>query len=149
MTRTLTLERWVLMGSLPTMQRSTISSPDTDWSGQRVLWAVIVKSWFESSTPLTWLLLDQILIGGLPPSNKPYLGMSEYVAFRSISLCLPSAGNYTVRMLMPTGPLSPPSLTTSGKLSKMANSCVSHRLERPPRGGWPCTCLLIERVLTG
>ena len=56
MTRTLTLERRVFTGSVPTMQRPTISSPDIDWSGQRVLWAIIVKIRSESSMPLTWLV---------------------------------------------------------------------------------------------
>ena len=50
------------------------------------------------------------------PPNRHYLSMSEYVAVRLIYPCPPSAGIYTARMLMPTGPLSPPSLTSGGKL---------------------------------
>ena len=82
--------------------RSTISSPDIDWSGKRVRWAVIVKNWSKSSTPLTCLL-------------------------RCISPCLSSTGIYTAWLMMPTGPLTPSSLTIGGKLSKMDNSFVSHR----------------------
>ena len=67
------------------------------------------------------------MIGGLPPPNRPHWSRSEYVAFRLISLCLPSADFYTARMLILIGPLSLPSLTTDGKLLKMVNSYVSHR----------------------
>ena len=42
MTLTLTLERRVLTGSLPTMPGSTISSPDICWSGWCLLLAVIL-----------------------------------------------------------------------------------------------------------
>ena len=89
------------------------------------------------------------MIGGLPPSNRPHWSRFEYGAFRSIFPCLPSDGFCTVRMLMLIGPLSLPSLTTDGRLLKMAKSCMSHHRERPPRGGWPYTCQLMKRVPTG
>ena len=88
------------------------------------------------------------MIGGLHPPNKPHWSRSEYGAFRSIFACLPFVGFYTARVLMLIGLLSLPSLTTDDRLSKMASSCARHRSERPPRGGWPCTCQLMERVPT-
>ena len=127
MTRTLTWRGGSLWEVSLLCQRSTISSPDIDWSGKRIHWAVIVKSWSQSSTHATWILSDHRLIGGLPPPNSPHRSMSEYVELRFISTCLPSIGIYTERMLILTGPFSPPSSTTIGKLSKMANSCMSHR----------------------
>ena len=38
----------------------------------------------------------------MPPSNRPHLIMSEYVAYRLIPHTQPSSGIYTVRMLMLT-----------------------------------------------
>ena len=66
------------------------------------------------------------MIGALPPPNKPHWSMYEYVAFRLISPCKLSASFYLVRMLMLIGPLSLPNFTIDGRLSKMANFCVSH-----------------------
>ena len=66
------------------------------------------------------------MIGGLPPPNRPHWSRSEYVEFRLISLCLPSAGYHTERILMLIRTLSLPSLTTNGRLLKMPNSFVSH-----------------------
>ena len=67
------------------------------------------------------------MIGGLHPPNRPYWSRSEYGAFRSIFPYLPSAGFYTVRVLMLIGLLSLPSFTIDDRLLKMDNSCVSHQ----------------------
>ena len=72
MTQTLTLRGGSLREVSRLCQRSTISSTDIDLSGECVRWAIIVKSWSESSTPLTWLLSNHRLIGGLPPPNRPH-----------------------------------------------------------------------------
>ena len=66
------------------------------------------------------------MIGGLPPQNRPHGSRSEYVAFRLISLCLPSVGFHTERILMLIRTLSLPSLTTNGRLLMMPNSFMSH-----------------------
>ena len=127
MTQTLTLERWVLMGSLSMMPE--IHNLFTRHRLERIARRldVILKSWYEDSTRHTWLLSDQRLIGRMPNPNRPHWSMSEYVAFRLISSCLPSADFYTMRMLMLIGPLSQLSLTTDGRFLKMANSYMSHR----------------------
>ena len=71
-------------------------------------------------------LRSQIDRPAAPAKQSPL----EHVRVRGIQvdISLPAiTGIYTGRMLMPTGPLSQPSLTTSGKLSKKANSYVRNR----------------------
>ena len=127
MTRTLTLERRVLTRSLLTMLEiyNLFTRHQLEWTA-RLLGRYSEEFVREFYASYVAILRSQIDRRAAPP-NRLHWRMSEYVAFRLISPCLPSAGIYTARMLMTTGPLSLPSLTTGGKLSKMANSYVSHR----------------------
>ena len=71
-TRTLTLERRVLTGSLPTIPAIHPSSPGIDWNGRLVMWADTVRSWSEKSTPRMWRLSDpQIDRQASPAKHAP------------------------------------------------------------------------------
>ena len=134
MTRTLTLERRVLKRSLLTMPEvhNIFSRHQQEWTTRSLVRysEELVRELYASYVAT---LRSQIDRRAAPAKQAPL----EHVRVRGIQvdISLPSIrGIYTARMLMPTRPLSPPSLITNGRLSKMANYCVSHHLERSAIG---------------
>ena len=123
MTRTLTLERRVLTGSLPTMPEIHIlftryrlectARPLGRYSEElvREFYVATLQSQINRrAAPSKQAPLEQVRVRGVP-----------------VDISLPGIRRFLyARMLMLIGPLLLPSLTTDGKLSKMANFCVSH-----------------------
>ena len=127
LTRTLTLERQVLMGSLPTMPEihNLFTRHQLGWTTLSLgrYCEELVREFYASYLATLRSQIDRrVALDKQAPLEHVRVHGIQY-----ISRCLPSDGIYMARMLMPTRPLSSPSLNTGGKLSKMANSCVSHR----------------------
>ena len=104
MTRTHTLERRVLTGSLLLMHEinNLLTRHRLEWTARPLgcYSEEFVREFYASYVATLKSQIDR----PTPPPNKPHLSRSKYKAFRLISPCLPCAGIYMARMLMPTRP---------------------------------------------
>ena len=127
MTRTLTLKQRVLMGSLPTMPEihNLFTRHRLEWTARPLgrYSEELVREFYPSDVAT---LRSQIDRQAAPAKQAPL----EQVRVRGVpvDISLPGIRRFLyARMLMLIGPLLLPSLTTDGRLSKIANFCVSHR----------------------